>query len=149
MVLVLVIDTCTLHLVCACCAYYACTWIKSQSLTLLHHHCIMQCNTQVKDKVLTILSFTSMLIEHSYSRYIYNSTEVSSPFLPLLLSRQQNTITSYQIHHKKKHKTVHSRTPLLWTAFRLLNVSVSAKCPHLRGVVVHCCTSQNWRQYSG
>ena len=45
--------------------------------------------TQVKDKVLTILNFTSMLIEHSYSRYIYNSTEVSPP-PPLTTKACQN-----------------------------------------------------------
>ena len=32
---------------------------------------------QIKDKVVTVLNFTSLLIEHSYARHIYNSTEVS------------------------------------------------------------------------
>lgn len=32
---------------------------------------------QFKRKVVTILNFTALLIEHSYARHIYNSTEVS------------------------------------------------------------------------
>jgi len=32
---------------------------------------------QFKDKVVTVLNFTALLIEHSYARHIYNSTEVS------------------------------------------------------------------------
>ena len=32
---------------------------------------------QFKDKVVTILNFTALLIEHSYARHIYNSIEVS------------------------------------------------------------------------
>lgn len=31
---------------------------------------------QFKDKIVTVLNFTALLIEHSYARHIYNSTEV-------------------------------------------------------------------------
>lgn len=31
---------------------------------------------QFKDKVVSVLNFTALLIEHSYARHIYNSTEV-------------------------------------------------------------------------
>ncbi len=33
-------------------------------------------SVQYKDKVVTVLNFTALLIEHSYARHIYNSTEV-------------------------------------------------------------------------
>ena len=35
---------------------------------------------QFKDKVVTVLNFTALLIEHSYARHIYNSTEVSAKY---------------------------------------------------------------------
>lgn len=38
--------------------------------------CDMVFHLQFKDKVVTVLNFTALLIEHSYARHIYNSTEV-------------------------------------------------------------------------
>ena len=42
----------------------------------------MSCLLQFKDKVVTVLNFTALLIEHSYARHIYNSTEVSLSYTP-------------------------------------------------------------------
>jgi len=51
---------------------------RSASLPVLPvwYSCVLLCS-QFKDKIVTVLNFTALLIEHSYARHIYNSTEVS------------------------------------------------------------------------
>ena len=44
--------------------------------THIYHLSFQYTCTQVKKHVLAILNFTALLIEHSYARHIYNSTEV-------------------------------------------------------------------------
>jgi len=57
--------------------------------------CIFMCpklmEPQFKEKVVTVLNFTALLIEHSYARHIYNSTEhlcvlLASPDLDVVLA---------------------------------------------------------------
>ena len=51
--------------------------------------CACELNTahslQFKEKVLVVLNFTALLIEHSYARHIYNSTEVSNCLITVVV----------------------------------------------------------------
>ena len=57
---------------------HTCTHIHVHTHTCTHiyHLSFRYTCTQIKKHILAILNFTALLIEHSYARHIYNSTEV-------------------------------------------------------------------------
>lgn len=59
---------------------------------------------QFKDKIVTVLNFTALLIEHSYARHIYNSTEVG--LYPLTHIRYHTHIMVSRVIH-----LVHTHAP--------------------------------------
>ena len=67
--------------------------------THTHPHTHTYTHSQFKEKVVMVLNFTALLIEHSYARHIYNSTEVhvSPSLVPRLLPRGEAWYTLHVI----------------------------------------------------